>query len=92
MAVRWTQPAADDLSHIGDYTEEHFGATKARDAALALWDKADSLLAFPKLGKPGRKRGTRELAVSGLPFLIIYRLRAGVAEILRILHGAQRWP
>jgi toxin ParE1/3/4 len=92
MAVRWTQPAADDLSHISDYTEEHFGATKARDAALALWDTADSLLSFPKLGKPGRKQGTRELAVSGLPFLIIYRLRAGVVEILRILHCAQRWP
>ena len=37
MLVRWTKPAADDLSHICDYTEERFGAAQALRAALAIY-------------------------------------------------------
>jgi plasmid stabilization system protein ParE len=45
MLVRWTEPAADDLTHICDYTEEHFGAKQARRTAVAVYDSADSLKA-----------------------------------------------
>jgi len=92
MTVRWTKPAADGCAHITDYTEEHFGATKAKTSALAIWASADSLQALSKRGKPGRRSGTRELAVPGLPFQIVYRGRADAVEIVRILHNAQRWP
>jgi toxin ParE1/3/4 len=92
MIVRWMQPAADDLNHIADYTDEHFGAERARKTAIAIWDGADSLGTRPHLGRPGRKRNTRELVIADLPFLIIYRLRGQAVEILRILHGAQKWP
>ncbi len=30
--------------------------------------------------------------VPGLPHLIVYRFRKNAIEIIRILHGAQRWP
>jgi toxin ParE1/3/4 len=43
-------------------------------------------------GRPGRKVGTRELIFTGLPYLAIYRVRGDTLEILRILHGAQKWP
>jgi plasmid stabilization system protein ParE len=36
MLVRWTQPAADDLTQICDYALEHFGPTHARNTALAF--------------------------------------------------------
>lgn len=92
MIVRWTKPAVDDLAHICDYTRDRFGATKARRAALAVYDAADSLKEMPLRGRVGRKRGTRELIVADLPFLIIYRVGKEAAEILRVLHGAQQWP
>jgi hypothetical protein len=38
MLVRWTTSAADDLTHICDYTEEHFGPPQARRTALAIYD------------------------------------------------------
>lgn len=91
MRIRWTKPAAADFSHICDYTEQRFGAVQARRAALAIYDRAESIPAFPEQGRRGRKSGTRELTVPGTPFLIIYR-RTEVIEILRILHGAQKWP
>jgi plasmid stabilization system protein ParE len=92
MPIRWTQPAADDLTHISDYTQEHFGPAQARRAALAIYEAADSLGKLPRRGRPGRKPNTRELAIPGLPFLIVYRAWDDVIEIARILHGSQRWP
>jgi len=92
MIVRWTNPAVDDLSHICDYTEKRFGAAQARNAAMAIFDAADALKNMPLRGRAGRKPGTRELAISGLPFVIIYRTGKEDAEVLRILHGSQQWP
>ena len=92
MRIRWTLPAADDLAGICDYTEDHDGPEAARRLALRLTQGIESLMQFPLRGRPGRVEGTLELVFPGLPFLAIYRIREDVAEILRILHGAQRWP
>jgi toxin ParE1/3/4 len=92
MLVRWTKPAANDLTHICDYTEEHFGAAQARRTAIEIYDSADSLQALPNRGRKGRKPNTREIGVSGLPFVSIYRVAQDAVEIVRILHGAQQWP
>ena len=92
MRIRWTQPAARDLTHICDYTEEHESPEAARRVALRICDDIDTLAQFPHQGRPGRKPGTRELVFTGLPFLAVYRIREDVIEISRILHGAQKWP
>jgi toxin ParE1/3/4 len=92
MRIRWTQPAARDLTCIGDYTEEHDGPAAARKVALRMSEAVGSLAQFPHLGRPGRKPGTRELVFPGLPFLAVYRVREDVIEIARVLHGAQQWP
>ena len=36
MLVRWTKPAADDLTLISDYTQEHFGGAQASRAADSM--------------------------------------------------------
>ena len=92
MRIRWTTLAADDLTHICDYIEEHDGSNASRRVALAIVEGVGSLGRFPHRGRPGRKAGTRELVVSGLPFIVIYRVGAEVVEVNRILHGAQKWP
>jgi toxin ParE1/3/4 len=92
MRIRWTKPAERDFANICDYTEEHNGPALARQTALRMHQGIGSLAEFPRLGRPGRKPGTRELVFSALPFLAIYRVREEVVEIIRILHGAQRWP
>jgi toxin ParE1/3/4 len=92
MLVRWTQPAVDDLTQICEYTDERFGGIQARRAAIALFDGVESLRVLPNRGRPGRRANTRELVVTGLPFLIIYRLHDDAIEVTRILHSAQKWP
>ena len=92
MLVRWTSPAADDLTIICGYTEDRFGAAQARRAAIAIYDAADFLKDMPHRGRSGGKPGTRELIVSGFPFIVIYRVGKEAVEIVRILHGSQQWP
>lgn len=60
--------------------------------ARRLHDAAARLATFPHRGRPGRRRGTRELVISGTPYFVVYRVRGSSAVILRVLHGAQRWP
>jgi plasmid stabilization system protein ParE len=92
MRIRWTEPAARDLTHICDYIEERDGPATARRVALTIYQGVGSLAQFPHRGRPGRKLNTRELVFPGLPFLAVYRRREDVIEINRILHGAQNWP
>ncbi len=52
----------------------------------------ENLTSFPELGRPGRRAGTRELVVGRTPYIVPYRLRGEIIEILAVLHGRQRWP
>ncbi len=56
--------------------------------------QTDLLTTQPEMGRPGRVRGTRELVISQTPFIAVYRIgkQRNRIEILRFLHGAQRWP
>lgn len=54
--------------------------------------QTDLLTTQPKMGRPGRERGTRELVISRTPFIAVYRIAGRRIEILRFLHGAQQWP
>jgi toxin ParE1/3/4 len=93
MRIRWTEPAARDLTGICDYIKEHDGPAAASRVALEIYGGVGARAQFAHRGRPGRKTGTRELVFPGLPFLAVYRVRNDVVvEITRILHGAQKWP
>ncbi|HJQ56445.1 MAG TPA: type II toxin-antitoxin system RelE/ParE family toxin [Vineibacter sp.] len=71
-------------------------AARNPKAALAMGDKIEAAVArladHPHMGRPGRLRGTRELVVTGTPYVVVYRVEPAAVVILRVLHGAQRWP
>jgi plasmid stabilization system protein ParE len=50
------------------------------------------LAAHPEAGRLGRVAGTRELVIAGTPYIAAYRVTREVVTILRLLHGARRWP
>ena len=50
------------------------------------------LAVSPALGRPGRVVGTGELVISGTPYIVPYRVKGDIVQIITILHGAQRWP
>ena len=91
MIVEWSVPARRDLIAIADYL-----TADSRDAALAVIDRIDDAVAnladHPRIVRPGRVSGTRELVVPDLPYIVPYRLRGDRVQILRVLHAARKWP
>jgi toxin ParE1/3/4 len=91
MEIRWQSQALTDLEAIQDYLLERNPPAALRLVA-ELREAATRLVEHPNRGRPGRVPGTRELIVSGITYLIPYRVRGKVIEILRVFHGARRWP
>jgi toxin ParE1/3/4 len=58
----------------------------------AILRQVGRLAEHPRTGRPGRVEGTRELVVSGTPYIVAYRVAGQDVTILRVLHGAQQWP
>lgn len=50
---------------------------------------AQKLPQFPALGRRGRHPETRELSVSGLPYLVVYEVGDEMVTIVAILHTSR---
>jgi len=92
MRIRWTNSAVQDFTNICDYIERHGSGAAARRVALSIYHGIDLLAKSPEYGRTGRKPDTRELVFTGLPYLAVYRIHDKAMEVVRILHGAQKWP
>lgn len=91
MEIVWTRPAARDLLALRTYISER-NPTAAESTAARILGAMERLIDFPASGRPGRIPNTRELVVTGTPFFVVYRVRHEDIELLRIIHGARRWP
>ena len=91
MEVRWSPEAADDLEQITRYIQAD-DSKIATKVAAAIIDAVGALSTFANRGRIGRIEGTRELVITSLPWIAVYRVRDNAVEIVRIYHGAQNWP
>lgn len=91
MRVKWLRTALANLNAEAEFIAQD-NAAAARRVVNAILQSVNQLKKFPALGRPGRLPGTRELVVRGTPYLVPYRVRGGNIEILRVFHGARRWP
>ncbi|MDQ0468194.1 type II toxin-antitoxin system RelE/ParE family toxin [Labrys wisconsinensis] len=89
-APEWRRSARDDLLAIVDYI-----ADDNPDAAQRLKDDIEAKVArlpdHPRLYRPGRVPGTREMVVRA-NYIVIYAEAPEALTILRVLHAAQQWP
>lgn len=87
MQLFWTDNAFAQRLAIFDYI-----ASDNADAAIALdrlfLSASQQLKSFPRLGKPGRIGGTRELVVRA-PYILVYEIVDDAIYILAVHHGAQ---
>jgi len=91
MRLRWTEEAANDLERIADYLVQNTPG-RAQGLIERIYDATGSLLTLPDRGRPGKVKGTRELVLTALPYVVVYVVREDAVVIVRILHGAQQWP
>jgi toxin ParE1/3/4 len=93
LFVRWLpRPIVEREAQLSYIAKDNLRA--AIEQGDRIQTAIDRLADFPKAGRVGRRPRTRELVITGTPFVAIYRIDARTAEIhvLRLLHGAQRWP
>lgn len=90
MKIRWTEPALQHLHEAYDYIQLDKPSAAAGVAGL-IEAATERLRLFPQMGRPSRRPNTRELAVAGTPFVLVYRVRNDALEILALYHGAQNW-
>lgn len=91
MRIVWSAFALSDRDGIFTHIEADSPA-----AAIAIDERivaaARRLRDFPESGRPGRVTGTREVVITGTPYVAAYKTTGETIRILRVLHGAQRWP
>lgn len=91
MRIVWTAPALREIEAIGDYIALESPRASAR-IVTRVFDRVDTLADHPEIGRPGRIPGTRELVITNTPFIVPYRVRGDLIEVLSVFHGARRWP
>lgn len=89
--IRWTPAAASDLQHVSDYLAEHHPQYR-HPTLRKVYAAIQSLKEWPYRGRAGREEGTRELILSPLPYVAIYRVNDQSIEVLRIYHAGQDRP
>lgn len=82
--------ALNDLDEAGEFIAQDNSQAASR-VLKRVWDAVQMLADHPHAGRAGRIPGTRELVIAGTPFIIPYRVVEGSVQILRVLHGTEKY-
>ena len=93
MKIVWLPAARANRTDAIDHIAKE-NPRVALDQLDEIERQSDMLSKYPEIGRVGRRRGTRELIINRTPFIIVYRVQSGAGriEILRLMHGSQKWP
>ncbi len=91
MRVKWLRQALLDLDAIEAYVTSDSPAIAIK-VVVTIITAVALLKEQPGIGRTGRVPGTKELLVSGLPYLVPYRVKDGTVQILRVYHTSRKWP
>jgi toxin ParE1/3/4 len=92
LRISWTKVASQDLDSLYNYIFLDNPKAAAKMVKRIVNVIEEHLADNPRMGHSGRLPNTRQLVVSGTPYIIIYRVNKEKLEIIRVLHGAQQWP
>ena len=91
MKIVWAPRAVAHLVQLRQFIAKD-QPDAAQSVARTIIGAVETLSKFPNGGRPGRIAGTRELVVTGTPYIIPYRVRGDRIEIVAVFHGRQKWP
>jgi len=91
MRLRWTPLAANHLEAAHQFIAND-NPTAADEQIEHILTTVERLEQHFHLGREGRVEGTRELVITGTPFIVAYRKKGDQVLILDVLHGARKWP
>jgi toxin ParE1/3/4 len=92
VTLIWSPEAIADLAALRTYIEQDNPAAAQRIALHIIHNIETLLPESPEMGRAGRVPGTREFVIPRTPFIVPYRLVGNAIHVLRIFHGARKWP
>jgi toxin ParE1/3/4 len=92
LNVNFTPEARDDLIAIREWIAEH--DERAAERVLSRIRQTAMMFGqFPLLGRKGQVADTREFSVTGLPYVIVYRIASPTdIDVLTVIHTSRRYP
>lgn len=87
--IFWTKKALANLEAELDYYGR-INPHLAKELSTIIKDALLSISNMPAIGRPGKKIGTRELVLNKYPYILAYRVRNHVLEILTIVHQKRK--
>lgn len=91
MTVIWSWQAVSDLAEIRERLKQ-MSPQASSNFVARIRDVVDDAESFPRLGRPGRRRGERELPVGRTPWILVYRVAPAGVEILHVWDGRRDLP
>jgi len=91
MKVVWSRRAIRDLTGVRAYIARR-DPSAANEIAMRILDAVDTVSRQPQIGRAGRIGGTREFAVAGTSYILIYRLRKQHIGLAHVFDSRQEWP
>lgn len=89
MRIEWLRTALRNLDEEASYIAADDLAA-AREVVRRILEAIATLREQLDIGRPGRVPGTRELVVSRTRYLVPYRVRGRVVQVLRVFHTSRR--
>ncbi|MBV9843127.1 MAG: type II toxin-antitoxin system RelE/ParE family toxin [Sphingomonadaceae bacterium] len=89
--LAWTAPALADLRAIDAWLIENRDRDFAERTLAAIEARARFLENFRHGGRTLLKQDFRVLRVFETPYLLVYRVRSGQLQILRVRHEREDW-
>jgi toxin ParE1/3/4 len=91
MRIEWRELAIDDLLEIVAYIAED-NPVAAFEVNDEIYRQVELLVTHPNIGRRGRIKGTKELVISNLSYVLPYRVVGEAVEIIRVYHTSRQWP
>jgi toxin ParE1/3/4 len=92
VRIKWLRRrAVRDLDAAEKFIAQDNSEAAAK-VALTIVKAVSQLKDQPGTGRAGRVPGTRELVIAETPYIVPYRVKNDVVEILRVYHSARKWP
>ncbi|HVR80858.1 MAG TPA: type II toxin-antitoxin system RelE/ParE family toxin [Luteimonas sp.] len=90
LTLKWSIKALIDFDEAQAYIAQE-NPFAAQTVAERIWQASLRLPETPHIGRLDLEGDTRHWVVQRTPYLIVYRVKGEVLEILRVWHGRRDW-
>ena len=87
--VLWTTRAITNLEAELDYYGK-INPALAKELSIIIKESVINIANLPGIGRPGKKIGSRELIINKYPYVLAYRVRNEILEVLAIIHQQRK--